>query len=362
MSKKLRIAVIGQGRSGRDIHGKFFKREENDIIEVKYVVEQDARRRARAEEEYPGCRSLASYEELFGHDDIDLVVNASYSDLHYSITRDLIEHGFNVVVEKPFAATRLECDTLISLAKRHGVTLAVFQQTFLAPIYVETKRVFDSGRLGDIKQISVRYNGLARRWDWQTLLSRVAGSVYNTGPHPIGIALGLIDFDPDARVVFSRLDTALTSGDGEDYAKIIITAPHKPVIDVEINSTDAYSGYNVKLQGSLGTYKCNTAGYEMKYVTPGENEERPVVFESLEDEDGYPKYCSEQLITHEERGDFAGSPFDVAVEAFYRQVHGVITAGTPMTVTPEMAADIISVIEAVHAENPLPLKYPTVKG
>ena len=73
-------------------------------------------------------------------------------------------------------------------------------------------------------------------------------------------------------------------------------------------------------------------------------------------------YCGEKLITHEEEGKFEGSAFTSAVDAFYRQVYALITEGAPMTVTPEMAADIISVIEQVHAENPLPLKYPTIEG
>ena len=32
--RKLKLAIIGQGRSGRDIHGKFYKSEQNDIFEV----------------------------------------------------------------------------------------------------------------------------------------------------------------------------------------------------------------------------------------------------------------------------------------------------------------------------------------
>ena len=360
--KKLTLAVIGQGRSGRDIHGSFFKSEMNDICEVKYVVEYDATRRERAEREYPGCKSFSSYEELYSIDDIDLVVNASYSDEHYSVTRDLIEHNFNVVVEKPFARTRLECDTLISLAKKHNVTLAVFQQTFLAPIYTETCRVLNAGTLGDIKQIAIKYNGFARRWDWQTLLSRCAGSIYNTGPHPIGMGLAFLDFSDDARVAFSRLDTALTSGDGEDYAKIILTAPGKPVVDIEMNSVDAYNGYNIKICGSKGTYKCTTTHYDMKYIVDGENPERPVIFESLNNDEGLPAYCSEKLVTHEESGDFEGSAFDTAVSIFYHMVYDNIVEGKPMEVTPLMAAKIISVIEECHAQNPLPLKYPTVEG
>ena len=200
--KDMRVAVIGQGRSGRDIHGKYFQGEKNVHYDVVVIVELDPARRELAKAEYPAADVIADYTELYGRTDIDLVVNASYSQDHYSITKDLIENGLNVLVEKPFARNRYECDVLMNLAKEKGVVLAVFQQTFLAPFYIFAKKLCESGKLGDIKQIDIKYNGFARRWDWQTLQCKMAGSVYNTGPHPIGMALGFLDFDKDATVCF----------------------------------------------------------------------------------------------------------------------------------------------------------------
>jgi len=355
--KKLKLAIIGQGRSGKNIHGKYYNSKDNLYYEVGYVVEADAYRREVALKMYPGCQVLTDYRELFAFDDIDLVVNASFSEMHYPITRELLLHGFNVLVEKPFGRTRFECDELIRIAEEKKVTLAVFQQTFLAPFYLFAKELATSGKLGEIKQVSIRYNGLARRWDWQTLQKKCAGSTYNTGPHPIGMGLGFLDFDENARVVYSRLDTALTSGDADDYAKILIEAPNKPLVDIEINSTDAYSGYNVKLQGTKGTFKCTPAAYEMTYLVDGENPERPVVEGFLKNEQGEPIYCSEKLVKHEETEKFEGTAFDVGTASLYKQLYDKITAGTPMTVTPEMAAQVISVVETAHAQNPLPLKF-----
>ena len=196
--KKLNLAIIGQGRSGKDIHGVYYRSADNVFYDVKYVVEADEFRRERALNDYPGCKVFADYRDLFAVDDIDLVVNATYSDLHYSISKDLLEHGFNVLIEKPFARTRYECDALIRLAKEKGVVLAVFQQTFFNPFYPFAKEVIASGKLGEIKEVKLRYNGFSRRWDWQALQKRCAGNLYNTGPHPIGLALGFMDFDPVA--------------------------------------------------------------------------------------------------------------------------------------------------------------------
>ncbi len=355
--KKLNLAIIGQGRSGKDIHGTFLRGENNLYFNVKYVVDADAFRRSVSEEIYPGCQTFADYHELYKLDDIDVVVNATYSEMHYSITKDLLLHGMNVLVEKPFARSRFECDELMKIAEEKGVTLAVFHQSLLTPFYFFALDTIASGKLGDVKQISIRYNGLSRRWDWQTLQKKCAGGTYNTGPHPIGMGLGFLGFDKDTKVLYSKLDTVLTSGDSDDYAKILMTAPGKPLIDIEISSIDAYSDYTLKIQGSKGTFKCKPKVYEMTYLVDGENPERPVIEEFLKDEKGNPLYCSEELVKHVEGDKFSGTAFDTGTAEFYKDLYYKIAEGKPMRVTPEMAAHVISIIETVHAENPLPLKY-----
>ncbi len=355
--KRLNLAIIGQGRSGKNIHGKYYRSEDNKYYTVKYVVDTDDFRKKIAEEIYPGCKTFSDYKELYAFSDIDLVVNATYSEMHYPITKDLLLHGMNVMVEKPFGRSRFECDELIKIAKEQNATLAVFQQTFLAPFYLFCKDMIASGRLGEIKQISIRYNNFARRWDWQTLQRKCAGSAYNTGPHPIGIGFGFLNFDENARVVYSKLDTALTSGDADDYAKILITAPGSPLVDIEISSIDAYSDYNLKILGTKGTLKATPDEYDMTYIRDGENPDRPVIIESLKNENGEPIYCSEKLVKHVEAEKFNGTAFDIGTASLYEQLYYKITEGREMTVTPEMAASIISVIEAVHAQNPLPLKF-----
>lgn len=355
--EKRNVAIIGQGRSGKNIHGAYFRSAANEYYRVKYVVDGDAFRRGVSEEIYPGCKTFADYRELLSLDDIDLVVNATYSQMHYPITKDLLLHGKNVLVEKPFARSRYECEELMRIAREKDVTLAVFQQTFLAPFYLFVSDTVRSGKLGDILQVSIRYNGFARRWDWQTLQKKCAGSAYNTGPHPIGMGLGFLDFDPQTKVVYSKLSTALTSGDADDYAKILLSAPEKPLVDIEISSVDAYSDYNIKIQGTKGTLKATPKSYEMTYLRDGENPPRLVTEEFLKNEEGNPVYCSEKLVKHVESDTFTGNAFDVGTASLYEQLYYKLTQNRPMTVTPEMAAAVISVIEQVHAENPLPLKY-----
>ena len=277
--------------------------------------------------------------------------------MHYPITKDCLQHKLNVMVEKPMARNRYECDDLIKTAKDNGVMLTVFQQTMIAPFYTKAKEVVESGVLGEVQIVNIHYSGFARRWDWQTLQKKMGGSVYNTGPHPIGLGMDFLGFSDETQVVYSKLACAMTSGDADDIAKIILTAPGKPVVDIEINSSDAFSDYNLKIIGSKGTYKTTTTAYKYKYIVDGENPEMPVVEEFIYGEGREPIYCSEKLVAHEEAGEVKGSAFDVAVSGIYENIYNHLTKGEELIVKPENIAKLIGVIETVHAQNPLPRKF-----
>ncbi|MBR2461155.1 MAG: Gfo/Idh/MocA family oxidoreductase [Clostridia bacterium] len=354
--KKMRVAIIGQGRSGRDIHGNFFRSESNDFVDVVAIVEADEFRRNRAAEEF-GCDVYVDYTELFARKDIDVVVNASYSQMHYPITKEFLLHGFNVLTEKPFGRTSYECAELIKIAKERGVTVAAFHQSLLSPIFLKIKEILASGILGKIIQIDLTYSGFARRWDWQTMQCCCAGSVYNTGPHPIGQALDLLGWDKDTRVVYSRYEKCFTSGDAEDYAKILLAAPGKPTVDIEINSADAFAANTFKICGTAGTLTATQSDYKIKYLDFEKLEPRPLIRESLSGKNGEPVYCSEKIDATVVEGSVKGSSFDSAVFLFYKMLYGNVMEGKPLVITPEMACEVIRVIERCYADNPLPIIY-----
>ncbi len=356
--QKLNVAIIGQGRSGKGIHGVFLHKEENVWFDVKYVVDESEKRREIAAAEWPDAKILASHEQLYGKKDIDLVVNASYSHHHIPVTRDLLENGFNVLCEKPFGRTAYECDSLIRLAEQKGVKLYVFQQSFYAPFYRYLLKVIEEKTIGEIVAIDIKYNKLGRRWDWQTLQCMLGGNAYNTGPHPFGFALGFLDFAEDAHVAWSLMkNTPLFAGDSDNFCRAILTAAGKPAVEVEISDLDEYTDYTVKLQGTIGTLKCTPDAYALKYVLLAENVAREPLMTYLENDKNEPAYCKEQLTTVTEEGSFEGTAFDVGTRELYKNIYENITEGKPMYVTAKMASRIVGVIEAIHAQNPLDVRY-----
>ena len=138
--KKLTVAIIGYGKSGGGIHGGFFKSKNNDIVNVVAVAELDPERAKVAKADY-NCDTYSDYRELFKRDDIDLVVNSSYSDMHYPITLDVINHGFNVLCEKPITKTAEELRELIAAAKKNNVVFTIFQQSRLTAYFEKMEEI-----------------------------------------------------------------------------------------------------------------------------------------------------------------------------------------------------------------------------
>lgn len=356
MKKKLRVAIIGQGRSGRDIHGKYFLTDPGRF-QVAAVVDLLEERRKKAAAEYH-CDVYENYQDLFGRSDIDFVVNSSFSHMHCPISIDLLDHGFHVLSEKPCARTPEEVQTEIDAAKRNNRMFTVFQQSRFAPYFEKVKSLLDSGVLGRTVQISIAFSGFARRWDWQCLQCYNGGSLYNTGPHPVDQALYLLNDFEGKPEVFCRMDRANSFGDAEDYVKLILTMPGRPLVDLEISSCDAFPQYTYKIQGTRGGLRGNMTEIEWKYFSEADAPERELDRTPLFTEDRNPAYCTEKLIwTHGNwKLDEAGT-FTHAVRRYYDTIYDHLVNGAPLVVTAAQVKQQIDVMRQCHLQNPLPVLF-----
>ncbi len=351
--KKLNVAIIGQGRSGRDIHGEYFLTDAaKERFNVVAVVDWMEQRRERAKKEF-GCDVYEDYTELYKRDDIDFVINSTFSYEHFPITMDLLSHKMNVVCEKPFSKYAMECEKMINCAKENGVMLCVFQQSRFAPYYTRIKEILDNGKLGRIMQVNFRNNGFARRWDWQTSNSFYAGCLLNTAPHAMDQALDILDIEGMPNV-FSVLNKMNSTGDAEDNAKVILTAPGKPMIDLEVVSIDAYADFNIRVYAEKGSLNATFSKINWKY-----HNDRPipdVVLGALTKEDGFtPSYCTEApLEWNEFEEKLEGTAFDVGTRLYYENIYDHLVDGAELVIKPERVLQQIRVMELIHAQNPLP--------
>jgi scyllo-inositol 2-dehydrogenase (NADP+) len=355
MSQKvLKVGIIGQGRSGRDIHGSLLAKI-GEFYTIVAVADPIPERQTRAILEY-GCKAYATWEEMVEvHEELDLVINASYSHQHFPISLELLNKGFNVLCEKPLAKSPGEVDQLIAAAKQAGKILAVFQQSRYNPAFVQIRKVIDSGVLGRIVQIDISYNGFQRRWDWQTLQNFNGGSLMNTGPHPVDQALQLFGSEVLPQVT-CIMDRANTYGDAEDYVKLILRGQGAPTIDLEISSCAAFTNDQFNVQGTNGGLHGSGDKLEWKYYKPEEAPMQQLRKDSLYNKEGMPAYCNETLTWYSDNWDLSlpedRTTFDYMTEKLYRMLHLTLTEGVELEVTPEQVRQQLWVMEECRRQNP----------
>ncbi|HRU05857.1 MAG TPA: Gfo/Idh/MocA family oxidoreductase [Candidatus Brocadiia bacterium] len=352
--KRLRVGIIGQGRSGRSIHAAHLMALK-DKFEIVAVVDPIAIRRESAVRDL-GCEAYEDYKPLLKRKDLDLVVNATPSYLHVPVTLEILKAGHNCLCEKPFAKTPQEVDKMIAAAKKARKILAVYQQSRFAPYFTKVMEVIKSGVLGRIVQISIAFNGYSRRYDWQTLTSWNGGSLLNTGPHPLDQALRFLDLPLDQMPeVFCHMDRANTYGDAEDHVKLIMRAPGRPLIDLEISSCAAYPLYTYHVYGTRGGLKGSTTSAEWKYFKPSECPKLKLTVKPIAKEDGAPAYCSDQIKWHEDKWEVAPEDrelFHSIGSRFYNMLYDHMVNKKPLLVTPQQVRQQIAVIQECQRQNP----------
>ncbi|MDD3927206.1 MAG: Gfo/Idh/MocA family oxidoreductase [bacterium] len=349
--KKIRVGIIGQGRSGRDIHDHSFRDIVPDKYQVVAVADPIEERCRRATAEF-GYATYTDYREMLKRDDLDLIVNASPSHLHVPVTMEVLDAGFNVLTEKPLARKAADVDMLIQKAEATGKLFAVFQQSRFAPYYLQVNKVIDSGLIGRIVMIKMAFNGFARRWDWQTLQEMDGGNLLNTGPHPLDQALHFIGRDAMPQVLCLMDRTDNTFGNAEDHVKLIMHRQGKPIVDLEISSCCAYPLYTYQVYGTHGGLTGNMTHIDWKYFNPEEAPQQALSGEPLPG----PSYCSEQLTWHEENWDLPADEadlFNTMGKRFYDNLYDALINGAPLEVAPCQVRQQVAVIEECHRQNRL---------
>ena len=357
--QQIRVAILGQGRSGRDIHGAHLSKD-SERYRIVAVVDPLEERRARAAAEY-GCETYADHRPLLERDEVDLVVNAAPSRFHVPLTLQFLEAGFNVLCDKPLASRVADVDRLIAASEASGKRLAIFQQSRYSPAFARLRRVIDSGVLGEIVQVSIVFSGFSRRYDWQTLTAEMGGNLLNTGPHPLDQALQLFGSEgmPEVTCFMRR---AVTCGDAEDHVLLILSGEGRPLLNIEISSCCKYPGATYTVYGSRGGLTGDTGRLEWQYFDLAAAPALQLTTAPIQKPDGTPAYCSDSLEWRraEWRAPEGQGLFETMAAAFYSMLYRTLTEGAPLEITPQQVRQQIAVIEAAQRQNPH--IYPEARG
>ena len=152
--KKISAILIGAGGRGRVYTDDMAKYPE--LYEVVAVAEPiDARREYIAEKHHiPADRVFRDWRELMELPKIaDACIICTMDQDHTIPTMLAIDKGYEILLEKPAAATPEDCMLLANYAEQKGVEVLVCHVLRYTPFFMTLKNLIDDGYVGRVMQI-----------------------------------------------------------------------------------------------------------------------------------------------------------------------------------------------------------------
>lgn len=184
---KLRMGLAGLGAASTHIL-RALDAYDNIVVTAACDVREDALAAFRATR--PGL-AFSSVEEMAASEEVDAVYVATPNYLHCEHVLQAVEHGKDVIVEKPIAVSLEECDRMIKAAADAGVrVLAGHTHSFDAPIAAMTKLIHEDRLIGDLYML---HNANYTDWMYRGRVPdeldtpRGGGVVFRQGPHGIDV-------------------------------------------------------------------------------------------------------------------------------------------------------------------------------
>lgn len=261
------IAVIGSGAIADQHLGAI-----RDIPHAKLVgVYSRGADKAKKVGEREKCRWTTDYKDLLKDPAVEIVDIVTSSGSHASITREALQAGKHVLVEKPMAMTSAEADELIALAKSKGLTLGVVSQRRFEDQHEAVKKTVDSGAIGKLLLVEVscpyfRDQAYYDSADWRGKIATDGGAIMNQGIHSVDLMMW---FAGPAKSVLGKTATQTHRMEAEDLALAIVTF-ESGAFGTIMASTSIQPGFTpcLNLYGEKGSIKLEGASIT-HWTVPG---------------------------------------------------------------------------------------------
>jgi predicted dehydrogenase len=178
-SGRIRAGVVGAGHMGQ-YH--ILALAELWDVELVAICDADAERARQIAAQY-GTRSVTTHQELAGL--VDIATVAVPTERHFEVTRDLLEAGVHVLVEKPMTPTLEEAKELFRVARQRARVLHVGHVERFNGAVQELRKIVEQPVLIESRRLG-------------PFVPRVQNDsvVMDLMIHDIDIVLGLVDSEP----------------------------------------------------------------------------------------------------------------------------------------------------------------------
>jgi len=156
MASEIKIGIIGCGQVSRVGHGPAIASDQRARITA--IADPDDENRSRFERIFRVPAAYSDHQAMLEEEDLDAVVIASPPWLHRDQLRDAIGAGMHILCEKPLATTLEDCRAMVEMAEGHPKVVQAGHSKRFETGFQRIKQTIDSGRMGDVYQMSIYWH------------------------------------------------------------------------------------------------------------------------------------------------------------------------------------------------------------
>lgn len=200
----MKCALVGCGRIATN-HIKAVLNNRLDLVAV-CDIEPNNMKSLLAKHNLQNDKSIGLYTDyrqmIAEHPELELIAIATSSGVHAEIALFCIDHGINVIVEKPMAMNMVDAEKIVCLSKEKGVKVCACHQNRFNIAVQKTRKAMDDGRFGKLSHgsINVRWNRSKDYYDqakWRGTWAEDGGCLMNQCIHGIDLLRWLMGSDVD---------------------------------------------------------------------------------------------------------------------------------------------------------------------
>lgn len=257
MAPDLHVALVGYGLAGRMFHAPLI--DGTPGLRLSAVVTSNAARAAQVHADLPGTEVIASPSSLWPDaDEYDLVVVAAANVAHEPLTRAAVEHGLNVVVDKPLARDARAARGLVALARHHHRQLHIFQNRRWDSDFRTLRALVEDGTLGRVHRFESRFErwrpAPSGAWRESSDPDALGGLLYDLGSHLVDQAVQLLG---PVESVYAEMRSVRDPDAADDDTFVALRHRNHAVSHLWASAVAAEKGPRLRALGSLGAYVVN---------------------------------------------------------------------------------------------------------
>ncbi|WYZ46686.1 hypothetical protein EsH8_IX_000911 [Colletotrichum jinshuiense] len=186
-SKTFNVGIIGYGLSAKVFHIPFINLTPQ--FKLHSIVQRNPTASSSAPNDYPDLKHHTSLEPLLQDPEVDIINILTPPNTHFSFSKQALQAGKHVLVEKPFVPTVAEAEELIKIAKENKVLICVYQNRRWDSDFLTVKKMIKDGVFGRVYEFDTHFDRYRPErptsWKGELGMADGGGALYDLGSHLI---------------------------------------------------------------------------------------------------------------------------------------------------------------------------------